>query len=92
MVALALHEGIPGHHHQGSLSVENETLPKLLRTFEDRRYEYCPAKRNTYSSYIEVFIVLQLIDNCLICACIFFNVCLCNISMQYIYAFIYFMY
>jgi uncharacterized protein (DUF885 family) len=31
METLYLHEAVPGHHYQGSLAQENETLPKLLR-------------------------------------------------------------
>ena len=44
MCALALHEGIPGHHHQGSLAIENAAIPSFLRFIEDRRYEFCPAR------------------------------------------------
>jgi uncharacterized protein (DUF885 family) len=52
-MALALHEGIPGHHHQVSLALENETLPKVLRHVEDRRYEVCPCRRPLFSAYVE---------------------------------------
>ena len=34
-VALALHEGVPGHHLQGSLGLENTALPDFLRFIED---------------------------------------------------------
>eukprot|EP00928_Gymnodinium_smaydae_P012386 TRINITY_DN14498_c0_g1_i1.p1 TRINITY_DN14498_c0_g1~~TRINITY_DN14498_c0_g1_i1.p1 ORF type:complete len:617 (+),score=112.26 TRINITY_DN14498_c0_g1_i1:84-1853(+) len=53
MIALALHEGIPGHHLQGSLALENEDIPDFLRYIEDRRYEYCPARRPLYTAYLE---------------------------------------
>jgi len=53
MPVLALHEGIPGHHLQGALALENENLPDFLRYIEDRRYEYCPARRPLYTGYLE---------------------------------------
>jgi uncharacterized protein (DUF885 family) len=53
MVALALHEGIPGHHLQGSLALEDDNLPPFLRFIEDRRYEFCPARRQLYAAYLE---------------------------------------
>jgi len=53
MPALALHEGVPGHHLQNALALENEELPSFLRYIEDRRYEYGPARRPLYTAYLE---------------------------------------
>jgi len=53
MTALALHEGVPGHHLQGALAVENTELPNFLRYIEDRRYEVGPARRPLYTAYLE---------------------------------------
>eukprot|EP00756_Hemistasia_phaeocysticola_P049326 Hpha_TRINITY_DN23790_c0_g1::TRINITY_DN23790_c0_g1_i1::g.93132::m.93132 len=53
MPALALHEAIPGHHHQCALALENPTVPDFLRYLEDRRYEFCPARRQMYTGYLE---------------------------------------
>lgn len=52
-VALALHEAIPGHHHQVSLATENNLIPNFMRYIEDRRYEACPCRRNIYCGYAE---------------------------------------
>jgi len=53
MTALALHEGIPGHHHQGSIAIENPNIPNFMRYIEDRRYEFAPARRQMYTAYLE---------------------------------------
>jgi uncharacterized protein (DUF885 family) len=37
MCALALHEAIPGHHHQMALTIESDHIPPFLRFVEDRR-------------------------------------------------------
>lgn len=53
MCALTLHEAIPGHHMQGSLAIGNKSLPDFLRFIEDRRYEFCAARRQLYAAYLE---------------------------------------
>jgi len=53
MIALALHEGIPGHHHQGAIAIETPSIPNFMRFIEDRRYEFAPARRQLYTGYLE---------------------------------------
>eukprot|EP00931_Biecheleriopsis_adriatica_P077751 TRINITY_DN51256_c0_g1_i1.p1 TRINITY_DN51256_c0_g1~~TRINITY_DN51256_c0_g1_i1.p1 ORF type:complete len:592 (-),score=146.33 TRINITY_DN51256_c0_g1_i1:59-1834(-) len=53
MPTLALHEGVPGHHLQGALALENKELPDFLKYIEDRRYEIGPARRPLYTAYLE---------------------------------------
>merc|ERR1712187_1049697 len=50
---MGLHEGVPGHHLQGAIALENKSLPNFIRYIEDRRYEYCPARRPLYTGYLE---------------------------------------
>jgi len=38
---------------QGSLALEDDNLPPFLRFIEDRRYEFCPARRQLYAAYLE---------------------------------------
>ena len=35
------------------LAIENEAIPPFLRFIEDRRYEFCPARRQLYAAYLE---------------------------------------
>jgi uncharacterized protein (DUF885 family) len=60
--ALALHEAIPGHHHQVSLATENSGIPPFLRYIEDRRYEACPCRRNIYTGYAEGWVSTDTTD------------------------------
>lgn len=53
MTALALHEAIPGHHMQLCIQLSNKNIPEFLKHLEDRRYEYCPARRQMYAAYLE---------------------------------------
>ena len=46
-------QGNPGHHLQVSLALEDEQTPSCLRYIEDRRYEFCPARRQLYAAYME---------------------------------------
>lgn len=51
--ALALHEGIPGHHLQGAIQGEATGIPEFLRFQEDRRYFEAPCRFPFYTGYIE---------------------------------------
>jgi uncharacterized protein (DUF885 family) len=51
--ALALHEAIPGHHTQGAVQGESESLPDFRRFAEDRRYFEAPCRFPFYTGYIE---------------------------------------
>jgi uncharacterized protein (DUF885 family) len=51
--ALALHEAIPGHHTQGAVQGESDTLPAFRRYAEDRRYFEAPCRFPFYTGYIE---------------------------------------
>ncbi|CAG0905721.1 unnamed protein product, partial [Darwinula stevensoni] len=53
MVALALHEGNPGHHLQTTHLLEMEGLPAFRRFLEDRHYGIMPSRFTFYTAYIE---------------------------------------
>jgi len=53
MTALALHEGLPGHHFQGAIALENTEIPDCFRYIEDRRYEFGPGRRPLQAGYLE---------------------------------------
>ena len=51
--ALSLHEAIPGHHTQASVSAEQEDLEGFRKYQEDRRYFEAPARFPFYTGYVE---------------------------------------
>lgn len=44
MMTLSLHEGNPGHHLQGSHSIESLNTPYFRRVNEDRNYCHAPSR------------------------------------------------
>lgn len=40
MMTLALHEGNPGHHLQGSFAIDMSNVPKFRQMMEDRRWAH----------------------------------------------------
>lgn len=53
MPTLALHEGNPGHHLQGSYAMELPSMPKFRRLLEDRRYNDGPVHFPLHTAYVE---------------------------------------
>ncbi|MCL4120289.1 UNVERIFIED_CONTAM: hypothetical protein GTU68_051869 [Idotea baltica] len=53
MLTLSLHEGNPGHHLQGSHSIESEDFPFFRRVMEDRNYGISPSRFPIYTYYVE---------------------------------------
>ncbi|KAG7165873.1 hypothetical protein Hamer_G026824, partial [Homarus americanus] len=49
MMTLSLHEGNPGHHLQGSHSMESPKIPFFRRVMEDRNYWQAPSRCGHYS-------------------------------------------
>uniref|UniRef100_A0A0K8R524 DUF885 domain-containing protein n=1 Tax=Ixodes ricinus TaxID=34613 RepID=A0A0K8R524_IXORI len=53
MPALALHEGNPGHHLQGSYAMELPGMPTFRSQIEDRRYNDGPVHFPIHTAYVE---------------------------------------
>lgn len=53
MPALALHEGKPGHHLQGSYAMELPGMPMFRSQIEDRRYNDGPVHFPLHTAYVE---------------------------------------
>lgn len=53
MAALALHEGNPGHHLQGSYAMELPSMPAFRSQIEDRRYNDGPVHFPLHTAYVE---------------------------------------
>ncbi|XP_064458253.1 uncharacterized protein LOC135368720 isoform X2 [Ornithodoros turicata] len=51
--ALALHEGNPGHHLQGSYALELPGMPAFRSQLDDRRYNDGPAHFPMHTAFIE---------------------------------------
>lgn len=53
MMTLSLHEGNPGHHLQGSHSLESPNIPFFRRAMEDRNYGISPSRFPMNTAFIE---------------------------------------
>ncbi|XP_077504623.1 uncharacterized protein LOC144114638 isoform X1 [Amblyomma americanum] len=53
MPTLALHEGNPGHHLQGSYAMELPGMPPFRSNIEDRRYNDGPVHFPLHTAYVE---------------------------------------
>ncbi|XP_076033292.1 uncharacterized protein LOC143020657 [Oratosquilla oratoria] len=53
MMTLSLHEGNPGHHLQGSHTLESTTMPFFRSAMEDRNYCMAPSRFPMYTYYAE---------------------------------------
>ncbi|KAG7175290.1 uncharacterized protein LOC121858445 [Homarus americanus] len=53
MMTLSLHEGNPGHHLQGSHSMESPKIPFFRRVMEDRNYWQAPSRFPINTAYLE---------------------------------------
>ena len=53
MLTLSLHEGNPGHHLQGSHSIESPNIPYFRSAMEDRNYGYSPSRFPMTTFYVE---------------------------------------
>lgn len=53
MMTLSLHEGNPGHHLQGSHSIESPNMPFFRRAMEDRNYFQAPSRFPMNTAFTE---------------------------------------
>jgi len=53
MMSLSLHETNPGHHLQGSFSLEQENWPMFRKVMEDRIYSQVPSRFPINTAYVE---------------------------------------
>ncbi|CAL4177724.1 unnamed protein product, partial [Meganyctiphanes norvegica] len=53
MLTLSLHEASPGHHFQGSHSIESSNMPFFRRVMEDRNYGFAPSRFPINTAYME---------------------------------------
>ncbi|XP_037779862.1 uncharacterized protein LOC119576313 [Penaeus monodon] len=53
MMTLSLHEGNPGHHLQGSHSIESINMPFFRRAMEDRNYFQAPSRFPMNTAFTE---------------------------------------
>ncbi|XP_037803115.1 uncharacterized protein LOC119597599 [Penaeus monodon] len=53
ILTLSLHEGNPGHHLQGSHSLESPSMPFFRRVMEDRNYYQAPSRFPMNTGFLE---------------------------------------
>ncbi|XP_063599447.1 uncharacterized protein LOC134775775 [Penaeus indicus] len=53
IMTLSLHEGNPGHHLQGSHSLESPSMPYFRRVMEDRNYYQAPSRFPMNTGFLE---------------------------------------
>ncbi|KAK4315043.1 hypothetical protein Pmani_013714 [Petrolisthes manimaculis] len=53
MRTLSMHEGNPGHHLQGSHSIESSNMPYFRRVTDDRNYYQAPSRFPMFTAFIE---------------------------------------